>query len=806
VIGKRNGETDPLFPLEGELTADIIAPALAKLLTERGGFPSVEQWLSQSRSAKAYLSLPLIARTPYFCSGCPHNSSTKVPDGSMVGAGIGCHGMVTLMDDKLVGSVTGFTQMGGEGTQWIGMGPFVRQTHLLQNIGDGTFHHSGSLAVRAAVAAGANITYKVLYNSAVAMTGGQHAEGALGVGDLTRSLLAEGVARIIVTTDKPKRYRPGDLPRGVQCWHRDRLEEAQLALAGTPGVTVLVHDQECAAELRRKRKRGNAIAPRQRVMINERVCEGCGDCGIKSNCLSVHPVDTELGRKTQIDQSSCNFDFSCLKGDCPAFMTIIPDDSGQAKLEVAPLGADDLSEPVEISTMPHTTRITGIGGTGVVTISQILTTAATMAGRFVRSLDQTGLAQKGGAVVSDIKIAEQSMTEANRAGEGECDLYLGCDLLVAADSRYLRSANPSRTVAVVSTSAVPTGSMVTDTGTTFPAIEEVTTRILDATQAQDAVFLDARALATVLLGQDQFANMLLLGAAYQAGRLPIRAEHIEEAIRQGHVKVEENLQAFRRGRQAVAAPAELESTLAGLREPTPRREVSSRARDVAALVRTTPGSALSELVVVRVSDLIAYQSVSYARRYAEFVEMVRAAEAARVPGNEGFALAVARYLYKLMAYKDEYEVPRLSLDEGVDMQVRKMFGARARVSYKLHPPFLRAVGVNRKITLGPWVRPLFRLLAAMRFLRGTVLDPFGHTEVRRTERQLITEYRAAIVTVTAILAPENHDIAIELAGLPDVVRGYEGVKLANVDRYRKLLAELMSKLMSQTPPRLTRVG
>jgi indolepyruvate ferredoxin oxidoreductase len=806
VIGKRNGETDPVFPLEGELTADIIAPALAKLLTERGGFPSVEQWLGQSRSAKAYLPLPLIARTPYFCSGCPHNSSTKVPDGSMVGAGIGCHGMVTLMDDKLVGSVTGFTQMGGEGAQWIGMGPFVRQTHLLQNIGDGTFHHSGSLAVRAAVAAGANITYKVLYNSAVAMTGGQHAEGALGVGDLTRSLLAEGVARIIVTTDKPKRYRRGDLPREVQCWHRDRLEEAQLALAGTPGVTVLVHDQECAAELRRKRKRGNAIAPRQRVMINERVCEGCGDCGVKSNCLSVHPVDTELGRKTQIDQSSCNFDFSCLKGDCPAFMTIIPDDSGQAKLEVAPLGADDLPEPVEMSTMPHTTRITGIGGTGVVTISQILTTAATMAGRFVRSLDQTGLAQKGGAVVSDIKIAEQSMTEANRAGEGACDLYLGCDLLVAADSRYLRSANARRTVAVVSTSAVPTGSMVTDTGTTFPAIDGVTTRILDATQAQDAVFLDARALATVLLGQDQFANMLLLGAAYQAGRLPIRAEHIEEAIRQGQVKVEENLQAFRRGRQAVAAPAELESTLAGLRGPTPRREVSSRARDIAALVRTTPDSALAELLAVRVSDLIAYQNVSYARRYAEFVEMVRAAEAARVPGNEGFALAVARYLYKLMAYKDEYEVPRLSLDKSIDMQVHKMFGARARVSYKLHPPFLRALGMNRKITLGPWVRPLFRLLVAMRFLRGTFFDPFGHTEVRRTERRLITEYREAVATVTAILAPENHDVAIELAGLPDVVRGYEDVKLANVDSYRNLLAELMSKLMSQTPQQLTRAG
>ena len=802
VTGKRNGE----FPVEGELTADIIAPALAKLLVERGSFPPVEQWLDQSRSTMVHLPLPLIARTPYFCSGCPHNSSTKGPDGSMVGAGIGCHGMVTLMDDKLVGSVTGFTQMGGEGAQWIGMGPFVRRTHLLQNIGDGTFHHSGSLAVRAAVAAGANITYKVLYNSAVAMTGGQHAEGALGVGDLTRSLLAEGVARIIVTTDEPKRYRRGDLPRGVECWHRDRLEEAQLALAGTPGVTVLIHDQECAAELRRKRKRGNAIQPRQRVMINERVCEGCGDCGVKSNCLSVHPVDTELGRKTQIDQSSCNFDFSCLKGDCPAFLTVIPDDSGQAKPDVTPLGSDDLPEPVEVPTMPHTTRITGIGGTGVVTISHILATAATMADRFVRSLDQTGLAQKGGAVVSDIKISEQSIAEANRAGEGECDLYLGCDLLVAADSRYLRSANPGRTVAVVSTSAVPTGSMVTDTATAFPTIAEATTPILGATQAQHAVFLDARALATMLLGQDQFANMLLLGAAYQAGRLPIHAEHIEEAIRRGQVKVEENLQAFRRGRQAVAAPAELESTLAGLRAPTPRRKASSRARDIAALVQARPDSALAQHVASRVADLIAYQNVSYARQYAEFVEMVRAAEATRVPGSEGFALAVARYLYKLMAYKDEYEVPRLSLDEGVDTQVRKMFGARARVSYKLHPPFLRALGMNRKITLGPWVRPLFRLLVAMRFLRGTFFDPFGHTEVRRTERQLIPEYREAIATVAAILAPENHDAAIELATLPDVVRGYEGVKLANVDRYRKLLAALTSELMSQTPARLMRAG
>jgi indolepyruvate ferredoxin oxidoreductase len=805
VTGKRGGQNEPLFPFEGDLNADIVTPALARLLAERGGFPTAQQWLHERPSATPLLQLPLFARSPYFCSGCPHNSSTKVPDGSLVGAGIGCHGMVALMDDELIGNVTGFTQMGGEGSQWIGMSPFLRQTHLLQNLGDGTFHHSGSLAIRAAVAAGSNITYKVLYNSAVAMTGGQHAEGALGVGDLARSLLAEGVARIIVTTDAPQRYRRGDLPRGVQCWHRDRLEEAQLTLADTPGVTVLIHDQECAAELRRKRKRGKAVQPVQRVMINERVCEGCGDCGVKSNCLSVQPVDTEFGRKTQIDQSSCNFDFSCLKGDCPAFMTIIPHGEGPSEVEVAPLDAHDVPEPDAIADVPHTIRITGIGGTGVVTISTILATAATIAGRYVRSLDQTGLAQKGGAVVSDIKINDRPTMEGNRAGAGLCDLYLGCDLLVAADPRYLSTADPDRSVAVVSTSAVPTGRMVTDTRTTFPAVDEVTAPILDATRPNHAVLLDARALSTTLFGQDQFANMLLVGAAYQAGQIPLRAEPIEEAIRRG-VKVEENLQAFRRGRQAVAAPAELESTLARLRDVAGGQTVSGRARDIAALVRTAPDTELATRVATRVDDLVQYQNAAYAKKYAEFVEMTRVAEAACVPGSEDLATAVARYLHKLMAYKDEYEVPRLCLDESVDRTARKMFGRRARVSYKLHPPFLRAMGMNRKITFGPWVRPLFRLLAALRFLRGTFWDPFGRTEVRRTERALIGEYRAAVETVTADLTPENHALAVELAELPDIVRGYEDVKLANVEHYRRLLAELTSKLAADVPPRVTPAG
>ena len=490
-------------------------------------FPSIREWLDRRQSPKSLVALPLITRSPYFCSGCPHNSSTKVPDGSLVGAHIGCHGLVTLMDEELVGSVTGLTQMGGEGAQWIGMSPFVHQSHLIQNLGDGTFHHSGSLAVRAAVAAGSHITYKILYNSAVAMTGGQQPEGALTVKDLARALLAEGVTRIIVTTDDPKRYRRKDLPRGVRCWHRDRLDEAQRTLAATPGVTVIIHDQECATELRRKRKRGKVVQPVQRVMINERVCEGCGDCGAKSNCLSVQPIDTEFGRKTRIDQSSCNFDFSCLKGDCPAFMTIVPSRSSPAKVALRGLETADLPEPAQMAATPHTTRITGIGGSGVVTVAQTLAAAATIAGRYVRTLDQTGIAQKGGPVVSDIKIFDQSTAVANRAGEGECDLYLGCDLLVAAEARHLLAADPHRTVAVISSSAVPTGRMVVDPDTTFPAISHAIAPILEATRAEHAVILDARKLATTLFGQDQFANMLLVGAAYQTGRLPLRAQHIE---------------------------------------------------------------------------------------------------------------------------------------------------------------------------------------------------------------------------------------------------------------------------------------
>jgi indolepyruvate ferredoxin oxidoreductase len=799
IVGKRNIEDGPVFPINGELTADTIAPVVAEILLGHIEIPSVRKWLERRQPPKSLLALPLVTRTPYFCSGCPHNSSTKAPDGSLVGAGIGCHGLVTLMEEELVGNITGLTQMGGEGAQWIGMSPFVHQSHLIQNLGDGTFHHSGSLAIRAAVAAGSHITYKILYNSAVAMTGGQKPEGALTVKDLARALLAEGVTRIIVTTDDPKRYRRNDLPRGVRCWHRDRLDEAQRTLADTPGVTVIVHDQECATELRRKRKRGIAVQPIQRVMINERVCEGCGDCGAKSNCLSVQPIDTEFGRKTRIDQSSCNFDFSCLKGDCPAFMTIVPRRSSPTKVTFKGLEEADLPEPRQLAVDAHTTRITGIGGSGVVTIAQTLAEAATIAGRYVRTLDQTGLAQKGGPVVSDIKIFDQSTAVANRAGEGECDLYLGCDLLVAAEPRYLLAADPRRTVAVVSSSAVPTGQMVVDPGTMFPAISQAIAPILAATRANDAVILDARELATTLFGRDQSANMLLVGAAYQTGRLPLRAQHIEEAIRRSGVEVQENLQAFRRGRQAMAAPTDLDAAVAQLRKERRPNTNSPDASRIAAIVQAMPESPLGKDVAVRVSDLTAYQSRRYAQDYAEFVERIRVAEATKMPGVDDLTRSVARNLHKLMAYKDEYEVARLCLDHEVDARVSEAFGSNARVSYQLHPPFLRGMGMKRKITLGPWVRPFFRMLASVRFLRGSLLDPFGHTQMRRLERQLIVEYREWMDAVAAVMTPDNHSLAVRVAELPDIVRGYEDVKLANVARYRKQGEQLISELMTQVP-------
>ena len=775
VHGKHGPGGAPLLAPFGELDSDAIAAGLSRWLADAG-----VAGLASPPAPRQRTTLPLAARTPYFCSGCPHNSSTEVAPGTLVGGGIGCHAMVLLMPGERTGRVAGLTQMGGEGAQWIGMAPFVGERHFVQNIGDGTFAHSGSLAVRAAVAAGVNVTFKLLRNSAVAMTGGQQPVGELGLRQLVALLEAEGARRVVVTSEDPDRVRE-QVGRGVTVRHRRDLLAVQAELAAIEGVTVLIHDQECAAEKRRKRRRGKAAPPAQRVFINERVCEGCGDCGAKSNCLSVQPVATEFGRKTQINQSSCNLDFSCLAGDCPSFLTVTGGQPPARQLTGArePVAVTPPAEPERVvPASGFSMRITGIGGTGVVTVSQVLATAAAIEGRSVRTLDQTGLAQKGGAVVSDLTIAGGALDRSPKLAAGECDLYLGCDALVAADPANLRVAGPARTTAVISLSEVPTGGMVVTTTAAYPAQSQVTQAFAGA--VRDARYVDAAALARRHLDDEQYANMIMVGAAYQCGALPLTAAAIERALELNGRAVAANVAAFRLGRLAVAEPTASGPADAGAEDP----------EDV---------TDLDTLVRRRADDLAAYQNAGYAASYTAAVARVREAEAGIDP-RLTLAAAVARNLYKLMAYKDEYEVARLSLDPRLAASITAQFGSGARYRYQLHPPVLRALGMNRKISLGPWFRPVFRTLAGLRRLRGTPFDPFARTAVRRTERALITEYRDTIGRLVAGLTPQNHELAVEIAGLPDLIRGYEEIKLANVAVYRDKTAELLARLDASPEP------
>ena len=774
ISGKRDGDGKELIPVYGELDVDVIGPKLYRRLVAHG-IPVGPDPDNRAHVPAGRIELPLAKRAPYFCSGCPHNTSTKPLEGSIVGAGIGCHAMVLLMDEAQVGAVTGVSQMGGEGLQWIGMAPYLDQDHYVQNLGDGTFDHSGSLAIRAAVAAGVNITYKLLYNSAVAMTGGQQAVGAMGVRQIVDVLRAEGVSKIIITTEDTRRYRKTKLPGGIAVWDRGRIAEAQEVLAATPGVTVLIHDQECATEKRRRRKRA-AVQSETRVFINERVCEGCGDCGRKSNCLSVQPVQTEFGRKTAIHQSSCNLDLSCLEGDCPAFITVTVPADGSRRGNRTPetIGSEELPvpEPV-VSADNFGVRLTGVGGTGVVTVSQVLATAGLLAGWLARSLDQTGLAQKGGAVVSDIRFQRSGMAS-NKLARGECDLYLGCDSLVAADDTNLTVASPRRTVAVLSTSQVPTGAMVSDPSVHFPPAEDVTSKVMSHVRSVEAV--DARDLTYRLFGDDQYANIFLVGIGFQLGALPLPAAAIEEAITLNGVAVQNNLQAFRRGRQYVVDPeAVLTAADAG------RGQVAASE------------SGIGGVVALRVAELTAYQDASYAARYATAVETVRKAEDAVHPGSTRLTDTVARNLFKLMAYKDEYEVARLSLSSTVAEDIERQFGPDAQFAWNLHPPLLRALGMDKKLRLGRWFGPAFKVLYALRRLRGTRWDVFGWAHVRRVERELIAGYMALLDQMTTTLSPENFDVSVQLAGLPDMVRGYEEIKLDNVERYHAEMESLLTR-------------
>jgi indolepyruvate ferredoxin oxidoreductase len=793
VLGQEDREGRPLIPVRGTVSADDVARALGVVLPSELLPESATERLMTiaGRERAAGAVLPLANRTPYFCSGCPHNSSTKADADDLVGVGIGCHVMVVLDDDQR-GRLLGMTQMGGEGAQWFGLQPFTEEKHFFQNLGDGTFHHSGSLAIRAAVAAGVDMTYKLLYNDAVAMTGGQRPEGRLDVPSLTRWLALEGVKRVIVTTPEPEGYRGITLAPIAQVRHRDDLPEVQRELKQTSGVTVLIHDDRCATEKRRLRKRGELDTPVERVWINERVCEGCGDCGVQSTCLSVLPVETEFGRKTHIHQASCNSDLSCLKGDCPSFSMVTPKAGARAKVSAPELDVQ-LPEPRRrVADGEVLVRMPGVGGTGVVTVSQILQMAARLAGGFAAGLEQTGLAQKGGPVISDLHLSPRPIEGQLKASAGAADVLLGFDLLGAASATSLVVADPARTIAVVNTAAVPTASMVTDTTVRFPSTGVATRRIDAATRADENLYLDAQQLSEQLFGDHLPANMLLVGAAYQHGCLPLPASAIEEAITLNGVAVEQNVAAFRWGRAAAAAPEAVEAALAPRAPAVP---AGPDARSRAIIQRSGVEGELRRILEIRVPELVAYQSVAYAERYATEVARVAALERDRVPQAAGpVAEAYARGLHKFMAYKDEYEVARLHLDPAERARIAAEFGAGAKVQLMLHPPLLRAMGMKRKLRLGPSARPLLYALRGARRLRGTPLDVFGLAEVRRVERALVGEYRDTVDRALAQLTPQSAERVRAIAELPDVVRGYEDIKLAGVAEFRRRSLELIAEL------------
>jgi indolepyruvate ferredoxin oxidoreductase len=803
IVGKFDDQDQALLPMHGEIDADKVAQAIAGRVLRRRHVDSVAAAVARISAVKSRPIELTLARPAYFCSGCPHNRSTLVPEGSTAAAGIGCHAMALGMERH----TSGITHMGGEGAQWIGMAPFTEVPHLFQNIGDGTYFHSGSMAISAAVASGVNITYKILYNAAVAMTGGQDAAGALPIPELTRKLEAEGVRKITVVAEDPAKYRHQRLAANAEVRDREELDAVQRELRDIPGTTVLIYDQQCAAEKRRHRKRGKLAEPTLHVVINEAVCEGCGDCGRKSNCLSVQPIDTEFGRKTQIHQSSCNKDYSCLEGDCPSFITVdVVGRQSPPPKPTLPDVAAVLTEPARKASCDdgYAIYMAGIGGTGVVTVSTLLGTAGFLEGKQVRAFDQTGLSQKGGPVVSSLKFSRQPLLTSNKVGAGEAHLYLGFDMLVAMQPVHLEKASPERTRAVVSTSQIPTGDMVRNKDLHFPAVSGLRQTLERCTRRDANIYLDAEALAEGLFGDHMASNLIVVGAAYQAGAIPLEAESIEATIRLNGVAVEMNLQAFRWGRLYVQDRAAVERQLVALARPhettlTAAEALGAESPAAAAQVRQLVEEAgfqgeVRRLVEVRAPELALYQNVAYARQYVDFVRHVVAVEQRSMPGQTRLAEGVARYLFKLMAYKDEYEVARLLLDEVFFQRLRAQFGAEARIAFNLHPPLLRALGLRRKLRLGMWFVPALKLLKGLRRVRGTAIDLFGYARVRRVERSLIGEYRQLVASLLPELNEDTYAWAVQIAELPDLIRGYEEVKLAAVDVYRERLAELRTQL------------
>jgi indolepyruvate ferredoxin oxidoreductase len=780
---------DWLLPATAELTPAMIARVIAQRIERLELHPrtieKIKNRVAFINAKEQALAKPRITlqRVPYFCSGCPHNTSTKVPEGSRATAGIGCHVMAIWMDR----STSAFTHMGGEGAPWIGLSPFTEERHIFANLGDGTYYHSGILAIRAAVAANINITYKILYNDAVAMTGGQPFDGPLSPGDIARQVSAEGVKTVVVVSDDPEKYPSGYFAPSIEVHHRDDLDKVQRTLREMQGVTVLLYDQTCAAEKRRRRKRGKFPDPAKRVVINEQVCEGCGDCGVKSNCVSVAPVETEFGRKRTIDQSSCNKDYSCVNGFCPSFVIV---EGGKLRKPKKAVAGDfpSLPDPTPVSaTEPYGILITGIGGTGVVTIGALLGMAGHLEGKGVSVLDMAGLAQKNGAVVSHVRIANSpDQLYATRIAAGEARLVLACDILTGVSYDAIAKMQKGVTKALVNTALVMPADFTRNADLRFP-LGSMEQEIKDAVSTGDAEFLDATKLATGLMGDSIATNLFMVGYAYQRGLLPLSEASILRSIELNGTAIESNVQSFRWGRLAAIDPKRVLAAAIPTDKPDSQRMSTS----------------LDDIITRRSQFLVAYQDAGYARRYVDFVTKVLEAEGARVPGKTALTEAVARYYFKLLAIKDEYEVARLYTDGEFEKRVAAQFEGDYKLTFHLAPPLTNvpdaATGEAKKSTYGPWMMSVFRVLAKLKGLRGTAFDIFGRTAERKMERQLITDYEALIDELLPRLAAHNHAIAVDLASMPEHIRGYGHVKERHLKSAKAKEAELVAAYRAAKP-------
>ncbi|MBR1204675.1 MULTISPECIES: indolepyruvate ferredoxin oxidoreductase family protein [unclassified Bradyrhizobium] len=790
IVGKMDDHDKRFLTFAAELSVASLASSLTERLLRLNLNPEIAEmlrakadWFNGRQSSQMQATAP-VSRTPYFCSGCPHNTSTKVPEGSRALGGIGCHFMALWMNR----STETFTHMGGEGVPWVGIAPFTNENHIFANLGDGTYFHSGILAIRQSIASKANITYKILYNDAVAMTGGQHHDGDLSPQKITFQLHAEGIREIYLVSENPGSYPADTIAPGVKLFHRDELENVQKMCRDTKGTSAIVFVQTCAAEKRRRRKRGLMEDPARRVLINPAVCEGCGDCSVQSNCISVEPLETELGRKRTINQSTCNKDYSCVKGFCPSFVTV---DGGtlkrRAPTELGDIGA--LPEPASKPALdrPYNIAVGGVGGTGVLTIGALLGMAAHIEGKASMILDMSGLAQKGGAVLSHVRLSEHTAdVTCSRIVTGTADLVLAADEVVAVSKDTISLCEASRTVGIINSHIIPTADFILNRDFNFQSRK--VNSVLETELRKDSAFFDFTKPAEALLGDSIATNIMMMGFAYQRGLLPLSAESIQQAIEVNGVSIKMNTQAFQLGRLAAADPARLAAMMKG--------------QDDVAPVKSLDAMSLDEIIIHRMDLLTGYQNARLAKRYRKLVDQVR--ETATKGGyGEALPRAVAINYAKLLAYKDEYEVARLFTDGRFEKQLRDQFEGDFKFNFNLAPPILGggldAQGRPKKRAFGSWMMSAFKVMARFRFLRGTPLDIFGYNADRKLERDLIAGYEKDVATVLNLLSPLNHDIAVELLSLPDRIRGYGPVKDKAIKEAKVRYAQLAADLANPPP-------